>query len=294
VQFVQHNLISDEFPCIYKNIFAFDIIMCRNVMIYFDEAKNHRLAEHLNTVLVDDGWLFTGPADFNPRLDQIFKLEKLSGALVYRRCPRVEGERRTPGTAGIEFSAPRNSAGHVPVERPRSDSARSGLEGARHSWTPAQKHRAGRSARPITAGGDEPPPSASAQPSIETIVALANKGEWETAAHYCEAFLRSDTCNAAAHYYYALVLQYSGAAAAAEKALKRAIYLDRDFALAHYQLGLVRKDARAFPQCSRSFRNAINALRQLPDDHAVSPCGQVTAHDLRELATQQLQFLERS
>jgi hypothetical protein len=53
----------------------------------------------------------------------------------------------------------------------------------------------------------------------------------------------------------------------------------------------LRKEAHAVAQCRRSFRNVLSALQQLPDDRAVSPCGRITALDLRELASQQLQLL---
>jgi chemotaxis protein methyltransferase CheR len=118
-------------------------------------------------------------------------------------------------------------------------------------------------------------------------------GDWTAAAHDCEAFLKVDSCNAPAHYYYALVQYYAGAAAAAEQALKRAIYLDGNFALAHYQLGLLRKDAQDQALCSRSFQNVLGALRDVPDEVPVSPCGAITALDLRELASRQLELLGR-
>jgi chemotaxis protein methyltransferase CheR len=130
-------------------------------------------------------------------------------------------------------------------------------------------------------------------PDIAAIIEFANKGDWANAARHCEEILRADACNVAAHYYYGLVLQYTGAKLEAEQAWRRAIYLDRDFALAHYQLGLARKDAHDVPGSSRAFRNAIEVLNGTPDERPVSPCDQITALDLRELAAQQLELLAR-
>ena len=129
VRFVYHNLVSDEFPCFHKNIFAFDIIMCRNVMIYFDALNNKQLAERLGTVLTDDGWLFTGPADFNPHLESILTLEKLSGALVYRnRLPRTQSRQAlsiaSPAKPPAERTTP--DARRAPPARDRSTAGRSG------------------------------------------------------------------------------------------------------------------------------------------------------------------------
>lgn len=263
VRFVAHNLASDEFPCLHKDIFAFDIVMCRNVMIYFDPANNVRLADRLKAVLVEGGWLFAGPTDFNPRLEQNFTLEKVADALVYRNRPhRPAGERaRAAATnAGAAGSVPSPVVAPPPQRRPRPSAAR-------------------RQAAPAP------------QPDIAAIVAFADKADWPAAARTCEDLLAADNCNAPAHYYYALVQQYSGTAGAAEQALRRAIYLDGDFALAHYQLGLMRKDADDTAQCRRSFRNVLGALSRLPDDRPVDPCGQITARELRALATKQLELL---
>jgi chemotaxis protein methyltransferase CheR len=267
VRFVTHNLASDEFPCLYKNIFSFDIIMCRNVMIYFDHAFNVRLADRLKSVLVEDGWLFAGPTDFNPRLEQNFALEKLSGALVYRNRSRPAVVVPPPPAAVVRSNAAASQP--RPAASPRA------------SVPTGRKPRRQRIVR------DAP------QPSIDTLVALANKGDWIAAARYCEALLAADSCNAPAQYYYALVQHYSGATDKAEQALRRALYLDRNFALAHYQLGLMRKDAGDTAQCGRSFRNVLGVLSDLPDDRPVSPCGRIAAHELRELAAQQLALLSR-
>jgi chemotaxis protein methyltransferase CheR len=268
VRFVTHNLASDEFPCLYKNIFSFDVVMCRNVMIYFDHAFNVRLADRLKSVLVEDGWLFAGPTDFNPRLEQNFALEKLSGALVYHN--RLRPAVAVPPPAAVA----------------RAHAATSPPQPAIHPRTSVPT---GRKPRRPRVAQDAP-----TQPSIDTLFALANKGDWITAARYCEAFLAADSCNAPAHYYYALVQHYSGATDKAEQALRRALYLDRNFALAHYQLGLMRKDAGDTAQCGRSFRNVLGVLSDLPDDRPVSPCGRIAAIELRELATQQLALLPRS
>ena len=79
--------------------------------------------------------------------------------------------------------------------------------------------------------------------------------------------------------------------AEAEQALRRAIYLDRAFALAHYHLGLARKDVHDAAGSARAFQNALDALGDTPDEKAISPCGQITALQLRELATQQLELM---
>jgi chemotaxis protein methyltransferase CheR len=106
VHFVYHNIINEEMPSLHKNIFAFDIVFCRNVMIYFDSAVNRGLAERIRNVMVDDGWLFVGSTDFNPHLDANFVAAKQGAAILYRKqapaqraAARVEVEALSPPAA---------------------------------------------------------------------------------------------------------------------------------------------------------------------------------------------------
>lgn len=62
VTFKQHNLLRDPFE---KN---FDLIVCRNVLIYFTEDAKHMLYQKFNDALKPDGIFFVGSTEqiFNP------------------------------------------------------------------------------------------------------------------------------------------------------------------------------------------------------------------------------------
>lgn len=57
--FARLNLMGDVFPFKFK----FDVIFCRNVMIYFDRDTQHKLIEKLYRYLADDGYLFIGHSE---------------------------------------------------------------------------------------------------------------------------------------------------------------------------------------------------------------------------------------
>jgi chemotaxis protein methyltransferase CheR len=60
----------------------FDAIFCRNVMIYFDKATQHRLVRELLGRLAPDGLLFTGHSESFPALAALMRP---CGRTVYRR-----------------------------------------------------------------------------------------------------------------------------------------------------------------------------------------------------------------
>ena len=278
VHFVYHNIINEEMPSLHKNIFGFDIVFCRNVMIYFDDAVNRLLVERINRVMVDDGWLFVGSTDFNPHLDATFTAVKASNAILYRKKAPVVAE------VAAEIVVPERPAA------PRRVQPRLPLNGERKILSVRERLGAQRARRENVHRKPATPPAAGVA-AIQVIVDLANRGEWQEAAEQCKRILAADASNAPAYYYAALIAQSTGRHAEAEDALKRAIYLDRGFALAHYHLALARKDAHDIPGCIRSLRNALDALAGVADDKPVSPCEQITAHDLRDLTAQQLELL---
>jgi chemotaxis protein methyltransferase CheR len=59
VTFRQINLLDDDWPIRTR----FDVIFCRNVLIYFDRATQQRVLEHLLEYLKDDGLLVLGHSE---------------------------------------------------------------------------------------------------------------------------------------------------------------------------------------------------------------------------------------
>ncbi|MEM1429512.1 MAG: protein-glutamate O-methyltransferase [Pseudomonadota bacterium] len=72
----------------------FDVIFCRNVMIYFDRKTQERLWEGFRDALRDGGYLFVGHSE---RLDLSRVSDfSLCGTTTYRRTgPRAQPEKRT-------------------------------------------------------------------------------------------------------------------------------------------------------------------------------------------------------
>ncbi|MDG5787597.1 protein-glutamate O-methyltransferase CheR [Evansella sp. AB-P1] len=63
IRFKQHNLLSDTYET------GFDLIVCRNVMIYFTEEAKNELYHKFSNALKKDGILFVGSTEqiFNPK-----------------------------------------------------------------------------------------------------------------------------------------------------------------------------------------------------------------------------------
>src|SRR5579884_3046332 len=79
VQFDFHNLKTEFLPR--RN----DIILCRNVMIYFDEAEQKRLIEKFWNCLNSGGYLFVGHAESLFGLTQKFRMVHQNNGTAYQK-----------------------------------------------------------------------------------------------------------------------------------------------------------------------------------------------------------------
>lgn len=61
----------------------FDVIFCRNVMIYFDKAARERVVERFAGALADDGWLVIGHSEALHRISSVFTA---TGRTVYQKA----------------------------------------------------------------------------------------------------------------------------------------------------------------------------------------------------------------
>lgn len=78
VEFLIINLIKDDWP--FKD--AFDVVFCRNVMIYFDAETQRRVLERIHRVMKPGGILFVGHAENFSESRDLFVLK---GKTAYER-----------------------------------------------------------------------------------------------------------------------------------------------------------------------------------------------------------------
>jgi chemotaxis protein methyltransferase CheR len=82
VRFVPGNLVRDGW---WNGLPPQHLVLCRNVMIYFDEDAVLKAAQGLWKALAPGGYLFLGHAESLRHVPVPFELERRPGALFYRR-----------------------------------------------------------------------------------------------------------------------------------------------------------------------------------------------------------------
>lgn len=67
----------------------FDVIFCRNVLIYFDDASRRVAAENLYENLAPGGFICLGHAESMSRISPLFEVRRFTDAIVYQRPGKV-------------------------------------------------------------------------------------------------------------------------------------------------------------------------------------------------------------
>lgn len=249
ISFHYMNLVGGEFSTPLNAGAHFDLILCRNVMIYFAPEVIRRVIGQLHQSLEDQGWLVVGLSEHNVENFKAFRRVDSNGARFYQKVP--DPPPRVQAAVVVELTAV------IPEPQPLAAALR----------PPAGNHTA----------------------DMEGLRQLADRGDWQAAAEYGQRLLARDKLNPAVHFYQALIFEKLGIVDQSERSLRQAIYLDRNFALAHYHLGLALKRDRQVPGAARSFGNVLKVLAGIPDHEMVTAGPGITVTDLKELAKMHLE-----
>ena len=88
IQFTRANMIDAQDMARYRD---FDLIFCRNVLIYFDDASRRQAAENLYDCLRPGGYICLGHSESMSRISPLFSVCRFPDAIVYQR-PEADHE----------------------------------------------------------------------------------------------------------------------------------------------------------------------------------------------------------
>jgi chemotaxis protein methyltransferase CheR len=283
-----HNLVSSLFPRPTDG--SWDVIFCRNVIIYFDTPTTQQVLTQFHNALAPGGYLFLGYSESLFRLFEGFELTEVAGAFLYRRpesSPRVgafppaaPGRPQRPGqTHLVPVPATPPAVHHLALPVPEPTRAPVPVPGAH--------------AQPAV------PPPLAPQEYLDGAIALFADGRFGAARELLERLLEKggddlsvrltlanlygvlrqpdraresyvaalalEPLSAEAHLFYAIHLLTGGDSESAALELSRALFLDPDLTLAHYYLGRCREAQRDVARARLAYRNALEAYRRRPD-----------------------------
>jgi chemotaxis protein methyltransferase CheR len=82
VTFSRLNLAEDVYPALDTGTNGMDLIICRNVLMYFAADAARAVADRFHRSLVEGGWLIVSPTEASHALFQDFAPSHLPGAIL--------------------------------------------------------------------------------------------------------------------------------------------------------------------------------------------------------------------
>jgi chemotaxis protein methyltransferase WspC len=202
VRFRHGNLLADGWL---HGAHGYDVIFCRNVLIYFDRPVQDRAIEVLGRLLSPAGHLFVGPSETSLLLDHGFTSAGIPLAFAFRRADAPASQ----ATPTRKTSSTVNPARPVPNPRPRISAPTPKLE------------RQPRSKETL-----DPKPVAAPASWIEQARQLANQGNLVAALRCCERNLTDQPASAEAFYLGGLLYEAAGQLHRAAEHYRKALYLE--------------------------------------------------------------------
>jgi chemotaxis methyl-accepting protein methylase len=222
VEFRRHNLVRDPVPPAGEQ--PFDVILCRNVLIYFDRPTVEHILGALERALAPAGLLLLGAAD---RLSH----QSLPVSRVVR-----------PGGVG-----PLASRIHVPLPRaPVRPSKQNGTSAdiERPSQGVGQPKRASRRSRPTPADA----------------LKAADRGELDLAVEIAKDVLVENPLDSQAHFIRGVAEFAREDARAAVEPLRRALFIDPNFGPAAFKLACAHDALGELGSARRAYERTLRIL----------------------------------
>jgi chemotaxis protein methyltransferase CheR len=260
VEFARHNIVADAPPAM-----GFDLVVCRNVLIYFERETAEAVAARLASVVAPGGLLLLGPVE-TPVAERL-ELDRLElgGATLLRRpapvaerAPRRRAERRPDRGAGRERAAltPVPPAARTPTP----------------ALTPLPLMP--ELAAPVRASPDIAPGG------FEAARDAARRGEIDLAERIAREVASRELCPES-FLLLSMAAEARGDVAGAVDAVRRALYLDPGLAMAHAALVPLYARLGLDDDAARARRNALHAIEGMDDAAPLRGVETITAGALR-------------
>lgn len=238
VDFLYLNLNDATYPSLLNGTNSQDLILCRNVLIYFNKESILRLMKKISLCLADEGKLLLGASDpvYIDGFNLVFHHNK--GMLFSRQ--------------DIKSQVENNSTQKIFTRSKCIDSRTS------------SKNQSPKSKTDVVLTDKKPMVADTISNLIEKANKAANTGQLQEAVAYCEQSLTLDSTNKEAYFILALTLIELNRLDEAEINLRKTLFLDYKFIEGHFQLGLLLLKKKSLTEGLKSLQNALTIVNTFP------------------------------
>ena len=257
VTFRVHNLVTDPLPFPSGSL---DLVVCRNVTIYFARDTTRTLVERFHAVLRPGGFLVLGHAETLWQVSDAFDLVPVAEAFAYRKAALIP-----PAGTVVTVEAPGSAPQPVrPARRPRP-----------RTITRSAQSRSRRAADPLlsaaTAAIERSAPHRERSSGTDALIAAREawaEGRYAKVVELARRAVQADPMLVDAYVLGGQASSTLGDDAAALDVLRKAVFLEPSAGHAHFLLaGALSRLGQPGP-AARSFRAAAATLPLVSPEQA--------------------------
>jgi len=261
ITFSLHNLIREAYPRPKGHLW--DIVLCRNVFIYFSHETITSILDRLTDVLNPGGHLFVGGTESLHGVHPRFALVRLGDSFAYRLLePGGQGtqsffatpELRSPGagSAGPPV-APRDALGQAAPEPPVTPGAqiRAALDAYERGDRPGAKAL-------LQAHLERSSTDVAARVTMGNILLMER--DLSGAEEQYSAALDVDPLSAEAHFFLGVLYRKARDDELAIDAFRRTLFLDSSFWVASFYLAGLYSKAGRWQKARQAYENTLRTL----------------------------------
>ena len=277
VTFAYLNLGEDSYPSLTNNTNAMDLILCRNVLMYFSAERAAQALRNFHRSLVSNGLFLFSAVEASPQLAQLFVQVPFEGGVVYRK--KNEFDVAPQPVATVPEMEESNGAPPWSFDRPAAPLpiAEDSPDGYATALASFEQGRYAEAASVLNTDVVTDLDSATLLARI-----YANLGDLSAARSWAERAIAVDRTNALSHYLRALILQEQNQLPEAQATLQKTLYLQPDFVLAHFALGNLEDRQGRRSVAARHFNNALDLLGKFADNDVLPHSDGMAAGSLKE------------
>jgi chemotaxis protein methyltransferase CheR len=306
VQFYPLNLADEIYRINGNQLVDVDIILCRNVLIYFYPEVVKKVLTQIYNILAPDGWLIMSPSETNLPKQPIFYPISYSGVTLFSKNANHEyqGKKMLAEDSNAQITS---ITQQLPIVFPCNNEK---------SPNPVISNPAVLKNQKIIHSTVVIPEKAELSiyqkallmfqeakyiqvveylaASLKANLADSNTGQifslladsylklgrFQEALYWCQQAINIDKTNYRYHYLQATIILEQGDVSAAADAFKHVLFLNHQCIMAHFILGNIFKLHNNTKNAAKHFNNALDLLASLPLDTVLPESDNVTVKQL--------------
>ena len=293
VKFDYLNLAEDVYPSPLNNTNAMDIIFCRNVLMYFTQNRITQVVGSLYNSLIQNGYFVVSASELSLLNFSKFTAVNFPGTVLYQKSSKKKKYQESftnikEEPEPIIFQLQLEPISTIVEAEPQIQKVEK--EVVTEIESPVQIKTIYEEALLSYSQGNYADVIDRLQKDVHTsdeqillIRALANQGKLTEALKSCEKTIAANKLEPRLHYLYATILQELNNEKDAIASLKNAVYIDPNFILSYYSLGIIFRRQGNLIGAKKSFENALQLLNKCSQEDIIPESEGLTAGRLKEI-----------